>query len=106
MGGDGYLIRVEGLLGRGIYSGKGVWVVSPIPLFSSTLSSFTIYLDNIIMRSSDASPPFKQYEDGMVAECPILEVNTSRLLIEENIPRPTLQEGGVGARTKVSSSSD
>src|SRR5579864_6387760 len=70
-----------------------MWVVSPIPLLSSTLPSFTIYLDDIIMRSSSASPPFEQYEDGMVAERPILEVNTSRLLIEENLPRPTLQEG-------------
>src|SRR5579864_8401378 len=68
-------------------------MVSPIPLLSSTLSSFTLYLDDTIMCSSDASPPFEQYEDGMVAERPILEVNTSRLLIEENLPCPTLQEG-------------
>src|SRR5579864_6552679 len=70
-----------------------MWVVSPIPLLSSTLLSFTLYLNNTIMRSSNASPPFEQYEDGMVAKRPILEVNTSRLLIEENLPRPTLQEG-------------
>src|SRR5579864_6199783 len=68
-------------------------MVSPIPLLSSTLSSFTLYLDDTIMCSSDASPPFEQYEDGMIAERPILEVNTSRLLIEENLPCPTLQEG-------------
>src|SRR5579864_9118447 len=68
-------------------------MVSPIPLLSSTLLSFTLYLNDTIMRSSDASPPFKQYEDSMVAKRPILEVNTSRLLIEENLPRPTLQEG-------------
>jgi len=61
---------------------------------SYTIYLITHYLDDIfIMRSSSCSPPFAQYEDGMVGEAPLLNSNMPRVLREENIPRPTLLEG-------------
>src|SRR5579864_2590727 len=61
---------------------------------SYTIYFITHYLDDIlIMRSSSCSPPFAQYENGMVGEAPLLNSNMPRVLREENIPRPTLLEG-------------
>jgi hypothetical protein len=45
------------------------------------------------MRSPSYSPPFSQRVNGMVAERPILSVDTDRILAEENLPRPTLLHG-------------
>src|SRR5579864_2641858 len=45
------------------------------------------------MRSSSGSPPFSQFTNGMVAERPLLQIPTARLLAEENHPFPTLVQG-------------
>jgi len=68
-------------------------------LFPSLPLRYTIpliihYLDDLlVMRSSSYSPPFEQHSDGMVADRPVLGIDTDRVLAEENLPRPSLLVG-------------
>src|SRR5579864_7840591 len=68
-------------------------------LFPSLPLCYTIpliihYLNNLlVMRSSTDSPPFEQYSNGMVANRPVLGIDTDRVLAEENLPHPSLQVG-------------